>query len=463
MRNKLLLFVGGCIAFFLSSCLGSDEIVEYEVPKNCQITAFVLKSDSVLISPSLDSVKFYIDQLYGEIYNKDSLPYGTKIGNLFAEITFNKYAVQNVEIIQADGDTVYWTSSTDTIDISKPLKINMRAFDGVSSKTYKAWVNIHTVVPDSMEWRLEAEGIVNGVSFKEQQVVSRTYNETDGYFMYIDPVSTDQYQLHWASAADLSKWEELPLTGLPTEGLVLNQLREYEGFYYLSSTDGILYRSANGQDWDVVESAPGVKYLLGTVKEGVRQPAVLATIVEDTDHFYFASMNKSMEWTIGEEIPSDFPLTGFGSEGYSAMYYNYLMVIAGRDQNERLLNSAWSTMDGVSWAKLTDDRITYFETKEGVMLTSYDDKLFMIGGINDKNKPTKEIHTSIDRGVTWDVVDTLVVLPESYQARGFSSLLVDKDQYLMIFGGKTGREADELNEIWRGRINRLGFKSDNEE
>ncbi|MCD7975792.1 MAG: hypothetical protein LUG51_01055 [Tannerellaceae bacterium] len=64
---------------------------------------------------------------------------------------------------------------------------------------------------------------------------------------------------------------------------------------------------------------------------------------------------------------------------------------------------------------------------------------------------------SKDDGVVWSLSDTLVVFSPEYPARGYSSLVVDKDQTMLIFGGKTSEQSDILDEIWQGRINRLGF------
>ena len=33
----------------------------------------------------------------------------------------------------------------------------------------------------------------------------------------------------------------------------------------------------------------------------------------------------------------------------------------------------------------------------------------------------------------------------------------DKDNYMYLFGGKETNSSNVLNQIWRGRINRLGF------
>ena len=48
-------------------------------------------------------------------------------------------------------------------------------------------------------------------------------------------------------------------------------------------------------------------------------------------------------------------------------------------------------------------------------------------------------------------------MPVDYKARGFASVQVDKEKYMLIFGGKENTNANELDQIWRGRINRLGF------
>ena len=81
----IVLFVVGCIALFLSSCLNSDD-QEYEIPKDCQITAFSVDHDSIL-GGKLDTVKFVIDQVNGRIFNPDSLPFGTEIEKVVCTVS----------------------------------------------------------------------------------------------------------------------------------------------------------------------------------------------------------------------------------------------------------------------------------------------------------------------------------------------------------------------------------------
>jgi hypothetical protein len=94
---------------------------------------------------------------------------------------------------------------------------------------------------------------------------------------------------------------------------------------------------------------------------------------------------------------------------------------------------------------------------EGIMVKTYDDKIYMIGGIDATGKASTVIYETVDKGVTWASVDSMIILPDTYRGRGFGSIMVDKDQYLNIIGGKMSYRGNVMQEIWRGRINRLAY------
>ncbi|MDL2265038.1 DUF6242 domain-containing protein [Parabacteroides sp. OttesenSCG-928-G21] len=460
MKNKVGLFIAGCLAFFLTACLGSDDPITYQIDLDCRIISFRLNSDSI---PGLKKVKFTIDQANGKIFNIDSLPYGTKVDSVACIITYNNstsiYA--NKVRPQATGDTILW-QGTDSIYInfSKPVTFEVTAIDQSTTKTYQARVNIHQVNSDSLAWSLYNNKILNQ-NITEQKVVSYTYNNNKVYFMYSRPnEAANNIKLHYSNVSDMNNWEELTLRGLPAEGIILTQITVLNNKLYATSYNGVLYSSTDGQNWVIAENRlPSVKYILGTIKNSERQPlSVLSTIISHEGALTFAAMNENSEWKIGEKVPEKFPLTGFANCSYYNMHNEYLMLATGRDQNGQQLNTTWSTMNGETWALLTNEGANYFTKKEGAILTYYDDKFFLIGGIDESNVGTKNIHCSIDHGLTWAIQDTLVVLPEQFTGRGFSSIIVDEDNYINIFGGKTSGNSNDLNEIWRGRINRLGFK-----
>lgn len=453
MKNKLVLFITGCFALVLSSCLNSDDITDVEVVKNCQIHTFSLSHDSV---PGLDTVKFTIDQLTGRIFNIDSLPYGTEIEKVVCKIGFGNLSVGGVEVSpEAYPDSTYYLSSlSDSIDFSAPVKFVVHAYDQVTTKVYNAQVNIHQVVPDSMVWSMYASSMI-GISIKEQKVVAYDYNGSENYFMYVKPADSGKpYQLYYAPVGTPEDWQSLSLTGLPSDGLLISQITEFGNALYMPGTNGDLYKSEDGLAWSVVENAPSVRYILGSVKQGARQASALATIVDKDGSLTFYSMNESMEWTAGDAVPGEFPVTGFGNLQYAAMYYEYLMIAGGRTADNQVVNTTWATMDGTSWALMASGDAN-FTKREGAMVANYDNKFFLIGGIDASNKALKDIYQSIDYGISWSVVDSMVVLPADYVARGFSSIIVDEENFVNIFGGKTSAGSNDLNQLWRGRINRL--------
>lgn len=201
-----------------------------------------------------------------------------------------------------------------------------------------------------------------------------------------------------------------------------------------------------------------MKSLLGYVDESTNQPAVLSAIVEEESGLVFAAMNAEGQWETGEMVPAHFPVEGFSSASIYLMYTSRVMVVGGKSSDGQLQNASWATMNALDWAEQTDSYGDYFTKRQGTMMAYYDNMFYLIGGIDESGKPQKDIYRSSDYGVTWNYVDTLVVLPSSYQARGFASMLVDKDNYLMIFGGKSTINGQDLNDIWKGRINRLGFE-----
>jgi hypothetical protein len=199
--------------------------------------------------------------------------------------------------------------------------------------------------------------------------------------------------------------------------------------------------------------------LLGTL-EATEQPQrleTLAAIVQEGDTWYFATLADAV-WKTGVPVPERFPVTGFAGESYIQMYYPHLVTVAGKDRSGRLSDASWGTMDGLEWVCLTDIETSYFEPREGAMLVEYDSRLFLSGGIDASGKALKDIYWSMDKGVSWTPADSLIALPEDFRGRGYASTLVDGEQFLLLFGGKESSGANMLEEMWRGRINRLGFK-----
>jgi hypothetical protein len=450
MKNDIVLFITGCTMMLMASCLGSDDIDTTEI-KNAQIASLVLSHDSIT---ELSGVKFTIDQLNGYIFNKDSLPYGTEVGKVICTLTYEiGVTAIGVTIQQAAGDTTYWWNGSDSIDFTHPVRFTTTAYDNSTTKNYRVWVNIHQVVPDSMVWERHTARMT-GADAVEQKAIKHTYDGSDVYLLYIK-TATD-CQVFYSPVTDAKTWTKLLLSGLPNN-TDLSQITSFEQTLY-APAGGSLYQSADGLTWSRVDIdvVLTVKALLGVVNKGRNPSPLLAAAVADREGAnVFASMNSAKKWTTGDATPANFPLSGFGSLSYERMSNTYLAVVAGKDKTNAPLNTTWATSDALSWATLSGEKENYFEKKAGVMLTFYDDRFYLVGGVNAEGQAVKDIHVSLDNGTTWTPADSLKAFPEEYTPRGYASVEVDANQYMLIFGGKTSDEAKPLDELWRGCINRL--------
>lgn len=460
MKNRIVLFIAGCCALMLSSCLGSDDN-NYELSRDCQILSFSLSSDSI---PELKSVVFTIDQVTGRIFNADSMPFGTVLDEkVICNVKLASTVIGCQVLQEAVGDTIAWNLE-DSLDFSKPVKFINTLWDGQTTKAYLAQLNIHQVQPDSMVWALFSENIL-GEAVKEEKVIVRESDGPEYYYMYTQPANGNQgYQLHRSNVLDGKNWTKLEVTGLPAGEVRLSQITEYENKLYAVTVKGALYQSADGQSWSAVANAPVIKALLGSIivnddfNGAGKQPSALATVIEKDGSLIYAAMNKSMAWTEGTFLNTGFPISGFGCVSYNSMFRARLMLVAGKDKDNKLTNMSWSTENGLVWAMLSDEEASPFDKQEGVSVAQYDDKFFMVSGINEVGKASSDMFVSLDNGVSWEPSDSLQVLPADFKPRGFTSIYVDAQDYMYIFGGKETNNSNVFDQIWRGRINRLGFK-----
>ena len=456
MKDKVVLLLIGFIAVCLTSCLGNNDSDDYKPSGDAQIYYFRLTSDSV---KALENVKFAIDQLSGLIYNPDSMAYGTEI-KYKVHCSIQTRGVRSVRVKQtALADTLAVWNGMDSLDFSKPVEFIITPYNEMGNKYYTAMLNIHTVKPDSIDWQRAASGIYPDGT--EDQTVLFSSDSTR-YLMFV--ARNNAYELYTATAgAFAGSWEKQPMDFPDAGHLKLQQMIYHRDTLVVANNEGELFCSdSEGNRWMLIDGAPHIVALLGELKDPAKPHSFLSAVVKDeaNGNLYYARTSDLKNWTTGEEkVPASFPVSGFGRLGYYNMYSPHLLVAAGRDRSGALHNTLWHTLDGLAWVAYETSKPPFEEGREGVMMAAYDDKFYLIGGMDGAGRSSDDIVYSSDKGLSWMPVDTLKAFPENYDARSFSSLLVNKDQYLMIFGGKQDRSSAWLNEVWWGRINRLGFEN----
>ncbi len=480
----------------VSSCNKATETTEelYMPASSVAVTAFSLKSKSGT-KVKLDSVFFSIDLNKGVIFNADSLPVGTDVTKLVADISYTSSASE-VTLTQSGGKTTgdidYKSNPTDSIDFSGKVVLKITAEDKTTTRSYNIKVNVHKVEPDSLVWdRLAVTPMPSRHDSPEAQ---KTVKFKDTSYTLIKE-SDGSYTMSVATDLLSGTWDKLlPEFDFEPDVRSLNATSDL--LYMLDST-GVLHTSADGLAWENT----GVTWvniigaynssMLGLRREGGK---------------LFHTMWPSDQLHPDMPVSDEFPVAGFTDfVQYDNRWANYPIgfLVGGRLSDGSFSDKTWG-YDGDHWAVLSEGMIpklegatlvpyfVYRKTSSSLVQTEFA-VWMLIGGEVDEGYCNYQIYVSYDNGVNWYSADSQMDLPDYFPGLKYldgivmdwkkSASLKDnwsevagrnlpgmarmkydvKDYevswqcpYIYIFGGieETGLLNDK---IWRGVLNRLTF------
>jgi hypothetical protein len=449
----------------MTSCLDTDE-TEYTYSSNASITAFSIDDIETEYTTQIDGVDttltatvtgddytFVIDQTQHLIYNVDSLPCGTDITKVVAEITADtSYILITDQEAEESKDTL-WTSG-DSLDFTKPIIMKVYAYDGTYGEPYTVKLNVHQVVPDSLVWTDLTSGNDFQGSAKGQKAVCFKQR------IYVLQDADTQALLTSTATTDGRNWTTP--TALPIAAKVDYQsLMAWAGELYVIA-DGQLYRSADAETWTAVSGSPALTQLVANLDTDNHR-----LLVGVDAEGYLTETADGATWTQTETLPDGFPVTGLSYAGYDLQSNPAIarMVVLGNDGG-----NAGTDTTHVAWGKLTNDATwgnlllsansgAYLPRLAHVAMVAYDHRLMAFGGANQNGGQSidafAQFYVSEDGGISWDVPTRYLFFPEEFatlynRASGQFAATVDENDYLWIlWGGNAG--------VWRGRINRLGF------
>ncbi len=490
-KQKIYFFL--CIAaLFLSgiSCNSTeDDVISYTVSESVRVSGFSLAAnDSVLAH--LDTIFFTIDLNKGQIYNADSLPVGTDVSALIANISFDNVAQAKIYMDKGDpakNDTIdYIANPTDSIDFTSKVSLEVTAQNGTTVKWYSVKVNVHQIDPDSLYWNtmfgvrplpcgsqatVDAQKAVYYKGKVQSFIVS---NSTCTLYTAEDPYADD--------------WTPQPLSLSFTPDLKSLQATD-EALYMLSQT-GELYRSENGVDW--ASTGQTFYSLVGTWKS-----RLLGVVSENG--VYKHDCYPRPAGFVPYPTAANFPITGSSPMVTFVSEYDLdspqSIMVGGRMADDNLTGATWG-YDGEAWAQLQgsikpcEGAILFpyftFTTSEYWITTQYTSWI-VIGG-REAAGVADSVYVSVNNGNTWSKAPQSLAMPTYINPRAFASVMVvDADftsrsaaslwkfmpirrvpamsvartsdyqiPYIYIFGGENN-SGDIYNEIWRGAIGRLRY------
>lgn len=450
-----------------ASCLkdNDDDVVYYD---DTAITAFSLgtlkytvqtttssgKDSSIVSQLDCSSFKFYIDQQRKLIYNPDSLPVGIDITKVLASITSKNAGT--VVYQKATSDTLYYFSSSDSIDFSQPLKFRVYNTMGTFYREYTIKVNVHREVADSFAWRqVTTSNAIAGLQAMKSVAM--------GGHIFVFGLQQGRTVGYRTDETDGMTWKQL---SQEFSAEAYKSAVAFGGQLFVLS-EGTAYSSTDGETWTAIQPSSSLRQLTGASNTHLYAISATGSIMSSTDAASWTDegmLNDASYLPVTDISFVTRPLTTNSNS-------NQLLIIGNRDTTA-YPNDAYAMVWGKieeneegsenqSWTlfSISDDNAYATPRLQNLQTVAYDNGIVAIGGRGEgtlTTSPFSKVYKSTDNALTWHEYGELA-LPETFNSSETSFALVkDSRNYLWIFCGQSGQ-------VWRGRINRLGWTQEQKE
>ena len=472
-----------------------NSVEEVQITSSLAVTSFSLSADDKVLA-NLDSVFFTIDLNKAEVYNPDSLPKGTKINKIVANIGLPTVSAATLSFTDADGKSQsidYLTSKSDTIDFShNDVKLHLVDYSGKYERDYSIKINVHTIDADLLYWDKAA---MRELPTSISDPVEQHTVEHRGTILCFTRSTTDACVAETDNPA--GDWTKTTCN-MP-ENLLINSITATDDALFAVNTDGNLLTSTDkGSNW--TELQVPMNHILGAYG------STILGVRKDSNGTYYHTTYPA---TTEEIVDAKFPIVGTSQAvTYSNKWSenSMLMIVGGATANGSLTGATWA-YDGFGWGCISPDGIP---AMEGVCLVPYYSykinnqwvasevsTLVAIGGRKADGKINPYVYVSLNRGLNWVKADRSMQLPDylppvayaqnvvytevlsrgacfpagwrempvnglpvwccGTQSRAATEITSWDCPYVYLFGGET--ENSELsNKVWRGVINRMTFK-----
>ena len=458
MKLKVLniligLFIMAC---GITSCLDSN-YTEYEYSSNSSITAFSI-TDSIVTyySATVDDVDttlstavvgadypFVIDQNQGLIYNPDSLPVGTDVSKVVVGITAD---TQGIYIV-AETDSLW--QEADSLNFEKPVQFKVLSEMGTFGRVYTAKINVHQQDPELLSWKKFESNFSKEITEQKAVYLNNT--------LYVFGLQGEQAVVTKAQTSDGGTWSKPARIATPVEADITSAMAWGNQLYILAGND--LYTSQDATSWEKIETGTKIRQLAANIYTDKQQKIIGV----DTDNQYIES-NDGIAWAQHGEMPEGFPTNRLSSASYALdtnKDIQRIVIIGDNGIASDTIAVAWSQLNSEnSWTDLTapnnSDACPKFEN---ISMIRYNNMLYAFGGYaqhEEEIEPFTCLYASTDNGITWEATTEKIAFPEEFPtiyeaSQGHYSCVVDENHFIWFMWSQTG-------EVWRGRINKLGFE-----
>lgn len=411
----------------LTSCLGDKNSSEVVVTNysNASVKTFSFNSNDSVCT-GLASYAFTIDHFgnsdpaliakwpgAGIIFNSDSLPVGSVPDSIEVEMSYSTpSAVKFYHYDEAANlvDSVDFTSKQIVSFSSYATTIlRLTAYDRTTTKDYIVKVNVHKTVGDTIRW-----GMLSNDLFPEVGDIIALRADTigDSFYVFMATADSAVWYSECVMKYPVAEWSDPAKVGT-MQTLNPATLWGWDGRLYCVGLDGSLRYSSNGRIWTEAAGAGYLEFcnLLGLQLKagGAASDSVRAIVRADGRYRFAAAADVDGEWTVGEEVPGDFPITGYTRPISTPASPNLgnrssrIYITGGLTQDKTATSATWCC-DGTEWAEFSQRTLSGVCDAAVITYCTDTDEPGTLWIMSPGNGMNGNLYFSEDRGVTWKLL-----------------------------------------------------------
>lgn len=431
----------------LFSCKSDDEVTETvtfsndcivtgvtlgNIPREMHTTGYFGQDSTYWVGINGSYYLMHIDQLNNRIYNTDSLPVGTNAG----KIVFSAFNMRGTATIRdlGTGSNVAFNAS-DSTDFTTPRLITITSTDLSASRQYVVEVNVHKEEADTFVWKQAAAAQLAALS-------KMRLFAADGTLTLFAHNAAGKTLCLKASAAQPEAWEEREANADIADP---RNIQLFKDAYYAIGKGGLL-SSADGITWTAVAADAPINVL---VAAGRTELAGMGA-----DGFY--SSSDGAAWTkVADDAPAMLPKENISSVLVPSVvdetYESILLVGKNGDAPvvwKRDIDCTGEEIFPWVYYPVTEENIYGCPLLSSPSLFRYDGASLLVGV--DGEGAFAPLYVSRDNGRTWKTGEF-----KTPEISGATSIAAASDEQNYIWVVCAGQ-----GEVWRGRVNRLGWKNE---
>lgn len=455
MKRKFFAFILlASASLSLSSCLSTDDDTNIEYTHDTAITAFSIgtltrnymgktsagKDTIYSASVTGSNYKFTIDQANRLIYNADSLPMGSRTSAVLATITAKQSSPMIWQDIDKE-DSLYYYSSSDSVNFSKPRKLRVYNNDFTAYATYQITVNVHKEDADSFKWHSLAQQSAELASLSDLKALSL------GNQILVFGKNGETAKIYKSANTNGTSWTSVsPNVAFSKD--FYQSVAALDGNIYVVD-NGQVMKSADGENWETVGTNTSLLQLIGSSSKYLYAYSTSGIMV---------SKDGGSSWT-AEILDADTSYLPKNSLSLTAMNIRStknaenLLLMGTRDASKNdTIATLWThTVDYNAGGEDGKWNYVEYDNRQPYKMPALDEIQVAVGdsglvalGSNGKWYVSKK------GGLTW-TVDTTVVIPAEFDGTKRFAFVKDNNNFYWVIND--GR-------VWKGRFNREGWRRD---